>query len=114
LKSTLCWDCGNACGGCSWSQELKPVKGWNAKKSGDSFTVKQCPKFVRNAWNGGQYRSTIEGTEDYVHDLNMQIANLTKSLQNERQKCASLKQKLTDAEDQLMAIEIMESTHYAE
>lgn len=30
--STLCWDCDRAKGFCCWSHELKPVKGWKAKR----------------------------------------------------------------------------------
>lgn len=54
-NNQLCWDCKNACGGCSWSSCFKPVDGWDAKESlvkdssGDfySYTVKQCPEFIR-------------------------------------------------------------------
>lgn len=61
-KDTLCWRCGNACGGCSWSREFEPVKGWKAKATllgrtrtaggknkyvkERSYTVKHCPEFV--------------------------------------------------------------------
>lgn len=31
-KSQLCWTCARACGGCSWSADFTPVKGWTAKK----------------------------------------------------------------------------------
>ena len=51
----LCWRCKNACGGCSWSKELLPVKGWKAESTiikdsmGDfeSYKIKRCPEFVR-------------------------------------------------------------------
>jgi hypothetical protein len=55
-NDTLCWKCQNATGGCSWSQELKPVEGWVAKKTKirlqrgandiDSFIVRKCPEFI--------------------------------------------------------------------
>lgn len=58
----LCWDCEKACGGCSWSKDFIPVKGWDAvptkvrngttSKKGehivsviDSFEVRECPEF---------------------------------------------------------------------
>ena len=64
---TLCWDCANYCGGCSWSDHWmhKPVEGWTAirndirTKAGDvveSYIVMGCPEFVRDAYGGGQER----------------------------------------------------------
>ena len=52
----LCWRCRNACGGCSWSREFKPVEGWDAKPTiinGDgeeipSFEIKKCPMFIKD------------------------------------------------------------------
>lgn len=53
---TLCWRCDRIVG-CSWMQELKPVKGWTAEErtvkyssSGrtvvkPSYHVKKCPLF---------------------------------------------------------------------
>lgn len=43
---SLCWDCQNACGGCSWSRCFEPVAGWEAKPSEDSFFVINCPQFI--------------------------------------------------------------------
>lgn len=53
MKETLCWECANSCGGCSWSQEFKPVEGWEAEPTivedtqceYESFNVKSCPQF---------------------------------------------------------------------
>lgn len=57
MTTTLCWNCKNACGKCSWSKKFKKVKGWVAKKTivkGDpnslepeipSYLVISCPKF---------------------------------------------------------------------
>lgn len=52
---TLCWECKNACGGCSWSDgSFTPVEGWDAKptqlvregkKAMPSYQVISCPKF---------------------------------------------------------------------
>ena len=66
-QQTLCWDCANATGGCSWSMhtEHKPVEGWNAIRRDihnkysepvESYIVISCPEFVRDARNGGTYR----------------------------------------------------------
>ena len=53
---TLCWDCENACGGCSWSRPgmaAEPVKGWTATRNdikngskAESYIVHACPEFV--------------------------------------------------------------------
>ena len=52
---TLCFRCGNACGGCSWADRFVPVSGWTATptkirancKIGqiDSYYVEACPEF---------------------------------------------------------------------
>ena len=52
---TRCWTCRNACGGCSWSREFKPVDGWNADKTTyldcgeivNSYFIKSCPEYER-------------------------------------------------------------------
>ena len=58
----LCWDCKNACCGCSWSLAGEPIPGWTAKptinKDGmKSYLVTDCPEFVRDAYNGGTSRN---------------------------------------------------------
>lgn len=67
-RPTLCWDCRRALAdseGCSWSRWFEPVEGWEAEptkmrimsgNTTDSFIVKQCPKFVRDAYDFGQRR----------------------------------------------------------
>lgn len=58
-KTTICWTCQNATGGCSWSRCLKPVEGWKAKKMKikgnfytrekvDSFIVEKCPEYIKD------------------------------------------------------------------
>ena len=61
-SQSLCWICANAVPnadgtrGCSWSQELKPVEGWEAEKVYNSnvarvarpdfsYKVIKCPEF---------------------------------------------------------------------
>lgn len=59
-KATLCWDCANYAYGCSWSEELKPVKGWDAIPTKNqyfsSYIVLACPKFDRDAQKNGMLR----------------------------------------------------------
>lgn len=55
-KESLCWDCANACGLCSWSHDFTPVPGWDARATKlynnnkgrfiDSYHVIECPEFV--------------------------------------------------------------------
>lgn len=53
-NQTICWGCDNACGGCSWSREFKPVEGWTATRrdllmtngTKESYIVHECPEFV--------------------------------------------------------------------
>ena len=54
-----CWDCVNACGGCAWSREGKPVPGWEAEQTSilcctgrqavrtESYKINFCPEFRR-------------------------------------------------------------------
>ena len=53
-ESTICWRCKNALGGCSWSKNFKPVKGWEAvatkidsnyKNGIESYKVITCPEY---------------------------------------------------------------------
>lgn len=56
---TLCWECANATGGCSWSKKFIPVEGWTAKRTtmtlgyntgrprkATSYVVKKCPEYT--------------------------------------------------------------------
>ena len=49
-KLSLCWRCKKCEGGCSWSQNFTPVKGWHAipkkiDRQYDTYIVKKCPLF---------------------------------------------------------------------
>lgn len=58
-SDTICWECANACGNCSWSRNLTPVEGWEVTETGDptyllslrkivpTVSVKSCPEFKR-------------------------------------------------------------------
>ena len=57
-----CWFCANACGGCEWSKDFRPVPGWDAKPTTitlhngrekynvqiPSYEIHACPKFVKD------------------------------------------------------------------
>ena len=50
-NNTLCWDCDNCYGQCSWSAIFKPVNGWIAEKTivdnQTSYNVIYCPEFTQ-------------------------------------------------------------------
>ena len=48
----ICWRCGKALGGCSWSRSFTPIPGWEAELTGtrsglrtDSYRIIRCPEF---------------------------------------------------------------------
>ena len=52
-----CWQCRKATGNCLWSSELKPIKGWDAKRvivrdingfSCRTYKIISCPQFVHD------------------------------------------------------------------
>jgi len=68
---TLCWDCAHATDdSCAWVRDGEPVDGWTARETkllwaraySSSYHVNACPKFKRDAENGGQrkYVSHLE------------------------------------------------------
>ena len=52
----LCWDCANATGNCPWSAELKPFEGQKFLYTQSGKTVRRCPKFERDSYEGGLYK----------------------------------------------------------
>lgn len=67
VPMSLCWDCANATGGCSWANSLEPVEGWNAiefkptsTKPYSTHLVLDCPLFERDAYDGGVRRTPRE------------------------------------------------------
>lgn len=54
---SICWGCANAVPGhkngklygCSWSEDFKPVEGWDATKGRIGYMVIGCPKFIPDA-----------------------------------------------------------------
>lgn len=68
--NTICWDCANATGNCSWSDfwQHEPVKGWYAVRNDlhkseadiESYIVISCPEFVRDAEQYGQVRKKVK------------------------------------------------------
>ena len=45
----LCTYCGRACGGCTWSDGLEPVSGWEAEESRQGWHVTACPEYVQDS-----------------------------------------------------------------
>ena len=79
-QNSICWDCGKACGGCSWSDhnEHRPVSGWTAERTSikgdkgarvESFLVIECPEFEqdrRSGKNGHELRGLRKDTGGHV------------------------------------------------
>ena len=97
---TICWDCKKSCnGGCSWSnpEQMKPVEGWTAIKTGFSYTVYECPEFIRETYGCGRYRTA----EDYILALEIglterkqQLVRMKKTPNRLREKIVTLKKQL--------------------
>lgn len=70
---TLCWMCGKCTGRCSWSQEFKPVEGWDAilnKIEGeDSYFVNSCPEFALDFTHYGRKKAAIELTRQDMYPV---------------------------------------------
>ncbi len=53
-EGQICWNCQNACGGCSWSRMFQPVKEWVAEPyyikedNQYSYDIKYCPEFIHD------------------------------------------------------------------
>jgi len=46
-EDSLCTFCEKVCcGGCSWSRDFEPVKGWQAELNNNGYLVRHCPEFV--------------------------------------------------------------------
>lgn len=62
---SLCWNCKNCFGGCSWAERFEPVEGWRAERTiikyfnieTPSFLVRDCPLFAVD-----------DGEREYVSD----------------------------------------------
>lgn len=57
MNQTLCWDCAKACGGCRWSDVLRPVLKWQTEPTNNGLRVVNCPEFERDAYEGGTIRA---------------------------------------------------------
>lgn len=55
-KMQPCWICKNACGGCRWSREGKPIDGWQAVETfiadnvghEKSYKIMFCPEYIKD------------------------------------------------------------------
>lgn len=92
-STNICFDCQNACGGCSWSElnpdtkrpRFEPVPGWTAKKvlllighnkKGvaaliETYHVTKCPQFIKDEPRKGDKRQlTEEQDKAFLANLN--------------------------------------------
>jgi hypothetical protein len=61
ISGSKCWDCAKYNSGCSWAENFTPIEGWVATPTKnaygiESYTVYDCPEFVRDAYNSGLRR----------------------------------------------------------
>lgn len=95
-EQTICWSCRNATEkDCEWASDFKPVPGWEATESskkgaGQTFIVHKCPKFIRDSWHYGQYRTK----EEYKKYLATKEKNRRQKEERERKKLEEAKKLL--------------------
>lgn len=105
---TICWDCKNALrGGCSWSdpEMQKPVEGWAAVKTTNGYIVHGCPKFIRETYGCGRYRTAddyILALEIAVTERKKQVARIKRTPDLLRKKNASLTRKNEELNNELI------------
>lgn len=74
--NTCCAQCKNACGGCSWSKDFSPIKGWKTRRtknsySSDGLKILYCPEF-----EAGDPLDDHEPARDGLVNLYVAIAKL--------------------------------------
>ena len=90
MESTQpCWTCRKACGGCNWSKQLKPVKGWKIKKSprigkdgkiGTDIEIVFCPEYESDENNRRFMLSEASGLPTRVERMQSVVKGLDKSV----------------------------------
>lgn len=87
-NDTLCWECQNACGGCSWSKSFIPVDSWEAIKTtinqsnyamSHSYIVLSCPLFKQDK-NGGREEYYKEKRNEFVKKHKISVKTFTRWL----------------------------------
>jgi len=91
-NTNICFDCQNACGGCSWSEldpdtkrpRFEPVPGWTAKKvilncgtfkkGGkvlvETYHITKCPQFIHDLKRKGDTRQlSEEQSKEFLENL---------------------------------------------
>lgn len=95
-EQSICWSCRNATEkDCSWARSFEPVEGWEAtettkKGAGQTYIVHRCPRFVRDSWHYGQYRTK----EEYLQYLATKAKNQKQKEERERKKLEEAKKTL--------------------
>lgn len=89
--TNICFDCQNACGGCSWTEidpgtnkpRFEPVPGWTAKlvllnigamrdraRLIETYHVTKCPQFIPDVPRKGDTRQlTEQQSNDFINNL---------------------------------------------
>ena len=86
---SLCWDCANATRPdvCPWVEDFTPVDGWDAEPTichehaeqpYESYRVRNCPLFERDAIRGGVKRCVLRG--DAEHKAASELAEIDREI----------------------------------
>ena len=94
-STNICFDCQNACGGCSWTEfdpgtkrpRFEPVPGWTAEpvllnvggmRGGarliETYHITNCPQFVKdNPRTSGAGELTEQQSKHFIENLNLYL-----------------------------------------
>ena len=96
LTTNICFDCQNACGGCSWTEidpvtkrpRFEPVPGWTAKpvllvigrdkgnkeRITKTYHVTKCPQFIPDEpRNGDRRQLTEQQSKEFLENLSFYL-----------------------------------------
>lgn len=108
---TICWNCANACGKCSWSDgTFTPVEGWQAEHTKvrnakfcyiESYRVISCPQFKSDkkkyASHDLPYHGTVLSDEDFIDSKLREISKLPTIETPERRQTRSNARKILES-----------------
>ena len=88
--TSLCLDCANATKPwrCPWVNNFTPIEGWVAEPTQlykppahyESFDVKSCPSFVRDAYGGGRSWDDVDGNRVHTKVDNRDTVTLAEAI----------------------------------
>lgn len=124
-KSTLCWRCIKAYGGCRWAWRFLPVPGWEAQQTTllgpsagsriDSYHVISCPEFEADPKFKQEAKQMSQKDREAADMLAVEIELWKKSIEDfkRQHRCLSSQEAkiLADKEDILHQLRIIRRKH---